>query len=207
MRLGETDITVVFGQRGSGKSSLGRALSSIYPRRIVIDRLREWTGQAATARGYKEFLALYQSVQRLPSFTIAVQFDLGLDPALLSEQVNQMLRAIYLTEHADPQGLCIVIEEVHFFAAPTSIEPWLLEVVTTGRHAGLALVVNSQRPAQVHKSLVSLASNVMMGRLFEARDLKYLQESVGGIALQCRDLANFQFIHYRPGEGSQLITS
>ena len=218
MKLGPTDVTVIFGQRGSGKSTLGRALSRVYPRCIVFDPLGEWQNGEVFSN-YNEFRALWLRHYADSEFTLVFRREAGEGLERASAEFSRCAAAIYATGFAerrkftelhgvDPApeyGLCLVIEEVHFLAPLHALDPWLAESVFTGRHAGLAIIASTQRPASVHKSLVSQASNVFVGRLFEYRDIRYLSDSIGEQASRARDLPAFTFLWVRPGEGTALV--
>lgn len=204
--FGLTDITVIFGQRGSGKSTLGRKIASAYPRLIVIDRLMEWENpDAIYCNTFDAFAGAIKSVINSDTFIIVLQFDVEAKTEAQAETFNHALRLAYKGGQISNKNICVLIEEVHFFASPSLIEKWLFECVMTGRHAGLAIIASSQRPASVHKGLVSQAAHVIIGQLFERRDLEYLDQCIGETAWQASTLKKFSFLHYRPGQKTVLI--
>lgn len=204
--LNETDITMIFGMRGSGKSTLTRRLSEVYDRRIVFDRLHEWN-DGIIFRNFEQFSNLWAQLHDKEYFILIFQTDIEAGSDQQSEIFNQILRVIYKTCKMNP-GLstCLIFEEIHFYGGAQFIEPWLWECVLTGRHAGLAIMGNSQRPASVHKSLVSQAANLFVGQLYEPRDMQYLSEAMGQDAFKAKSLPKFSFVFFRPGQPAQIVS-
>lgn len=206
MTIGEHDVTVIFGRRGCGKSTLTRKLSTIYSRVVIFDRLQEWS-DCTTFSSFAAFAEWWKKHgARSEAFRVAIQLPAGSDPEHLVDEFNSTMSLVYQTGKAIP-GLttCVVIEEAQFYCGPARIEPWLFEAIHTGRHAGLAIIANSQRPAAVHKSLVSQASNVFSGSLFEMRDIQYLKECFGDSAFKCRTLEKFSFCYFKVGDNAVRI--
>lgn len=202
-----TDVIVIFGQRGSGKSTLQKRIASAYPRCIVVDRLREHNDAdfvTDDVNKFAEFLKLNLNTQR---FKIVFQFDVGQDSDFVDDTFTEIMRLSYMWGKISRQNICVSIEEVHFYASPVSINQWLFESVLTGRHANMAIICSSQRPASVHKSLVSQASHVFVGQLFEKRDIEYLYQTIGESALKAAELQQYSFIHYSPGQRESKIIS
>ncbi len=204
MQLGPTDVTIIFGMRGSGKSTLSRKLSSAYPRRVVIDPLAEWSEvdvHYRVVRGYAEFARVFAEVVFSDRFTLVCQFDPETSDEDQSAEFDSILRSLYYTGRETGMGCCLVIEEVHNFATPYAIQHWLRQIVLTGRHAHLAVIASTQRPASVNKALVSQAAHVFTGQLFEQRDVKYLEDTLSGdIAERAALLPKFRFLGFTPGQ-------
>lgn len=208
--LNETDITMIFGMRGSGKSTLTRRLSSVYPRRIVFDRLHEWN-EGIIFKSFLDFGRLWAENYDKESFTLVFQADIEAGNEQQSDVFNQILRVIYKTckmqnAYSPIFNTCLIFEEIHFYGGAQFIEPWLWECVLTGRHAGLAIIGNSQRPASVHKSLVSQSANLFVGQLYEPRDMQYLSEAMGQDAFKAKTLPKFSFVFFRPGVPATIVS-
>ena len=206
MLLGLTDVTIIFGIRGSGKSTLSRQLSSAYPRRVVVDPLSEWTGDSPDTRivvGFEAFAQAYADLFSRDRWTLVYQFDPETSDEDQRAEFNAVLRSLYFSGRQSGVGACVVIEEVHTFATPHTMEHWLRQIVLTGRHAHLAVVASTQRPASVNKALVSQAAHVFTGQLFESRDVKYLEETLSSdIAARAAMLPKFTFIGFTPGQAT-----
>ena len=207
--IGPTDITAIFGQRGSGKSEMGKAVASLYPRLIVIDILREWKKSDGVDFITDKFDAaanfLHEKIGQ-KKFRMVMQFDIDTDSDTQKATFNALLRLIYKRGILTGENVCLLIEEVQFFCSPASIEEWLFKSITVGRHAHLAMIMSSQRPAQVHKAVVSQAKNLFIGQLFEFRDIEYLRQTVGAVADQVPELEKYKFILNIVGEKHPILT-
>lgn len=199
--FGPTDKFAIFGVSGCGKSTLQNAITSCYPRLIVIDRMREHTqGDLITDNFevYANFLSRAISEKR-SSFKIVFQFSTEAADDKQELLFEQALRLSYKFGEITGKNLCLSVEEVHCFATPHYIPHWLKEATLTGRHANIAVAVSSQRPAAVHKDLVG-QGHVFCGQLYEQRDLEYMRYIMGDSAFQTRDLPRGKFLHYYQGK-------
>lgn len=205
--IGATDITTIFGQRGSGKSDMGRAISSLYPRLVVIDILREWKACDAdfiTDEFDKATKFLEEKIGE-KKFRLVFQFDIDTKSEEQLSVFNAFLRTLYMRGECTGENVCLLIEEVQFFSTSGSAEEWLFKLATVGRHANLAMIMSSQRPAQVAKVLVSQAQNRLIGQLAEKNDIEYLRKTVGDVAEQAATLPQYDFIFHRMGEEPVVV--
>ncbi len=202
--FGRTDVITALGRRGSGKTSLSRWIQTVYPRVVIFDRLNEYPEEHGpgkwTVRTFDEFCEAVKGSHGLKRFKILFQFDIEEDNH--SAVFDEAMRVIYYRG-----DLCVVVEEVHHFATAHHLPKWLKEVLLTGRHRALALIATSQRPAEVHKTLLSQCHHIFCGTLNEANDVKYLASVMGSAARRVAALKPFQFVHFRPGEPVSIIKS
>lgn len=204
--INPNDVVIILGQRGSGKSTLGRIIASSFGHIIVLDRLREWTGYPTFDR-FGDFASyLHARASDLNPFTVV--FQVSEDETRKDEVVTQVFRLAYKWGKITGIPTCLLVEEVHHFAAPLGINQWFFECVTTGRHANLAIIASTQRPLSVSKHLLSAANHLFVGRLFETRDLMYLGDILPESDIEkLPSLQNRQFLHYRPGLPSTVINT
>ena len=207
--ISPTDIVIAFGLRGSGKSFLTRKLSEAFPRRVVFDRLQEWSDENAIfVSTFEDFAREWQRVHALNRFTIVFQFDIESSSEIQSAEFNEVIRIVYKSGRSTGHFTTLFIEEIHFFAGPHFIEPWLFEATLTGRHSHIGIIANTQRPASVHKSIISQATHIFVGQLFEPRDMEYLAATIGDAAFRAKSLQKRQFLHFEAGKPEvKLISS
>lgn len=200
--FGPTDKIAIFGRSGCGKSTLQAAITSCYPRLVIIDRMREhFEGDLITNNFevYANFLSKALGEKR-STFRIVFQFDIEKQTDSQEFIFEQVVRLAYKFGEITGKGITLSVEEVQFFAPPTYIPHWLKEATLTGRHAGMGVIISSQRPAAVHKDLVSQASHAFFGSLYEVRDIEYCRAILGDKAYELQTLPQGKFLHYSMGQ-------
>ncbi len=204
-----TDVTAIFGQRGSGKTELGKTISGMYRRRIVIDILGEWkksdgadliTNSFDAAAGF-----LKRKIGAPGNFTLVFQFDINSKSDYQKKLFNAVLHMVWKRGNITGENACLVIEEAHEYCGPNWSEEWLRKCTMVGRHANLAMIISSQRPASVDKALISQAKNVLIGRLFEFRDIEYIRQTIGDDADLVPKLKQYQFLFRRENEPVRIV--
>ena len=202
-----TDVTIIFGQRGCGKSTLGKKISSCYPRLIIVDRLREWKDSECDhiTDDFQSFALFLRDAMRARAGRFKSCFQFQVEAERKDAIFSQVMRLCYKFGEITGLNSAVLVEEVHHFAGPHHVDPWLFESVMTGRHSNQAIICSSQRPASVSKALVSQASHVFCGQLFEKNDIEYLRDFLGDAADQLPKLPKFKFLHYRPGHPIEII--
>jgi DNA helicase HerA-like ATPase len=205
-----TDVISIFGQRGSGKTDLGKALGRLYPRLFVIDIAKDWRkkedGLDAQFTDFDEaadFLA--DSIGR-PQWRAAFSFDIDTKSKSQEQIFEALLRTLYKRGELTGENICLLIEEVHLYCGPNYAPEWLYKMITLGRHANVGMIVSSQRPAQVFRGITSAAPHKFIGQLDEARDLDYFRGMVGELADQIPKLAPYHFLYYQLGQAPQVVT-
>lgn len=194
----------IFGMTGCGKSTLTRSLATIYPRRIIFDRMGEWSNAGLpVCSNFAEFSHLYRQFYQAQEFTILYRPKPGLSQDFLVSDVNQVLALVYQVESQTGRGIALIFEEVWLYAPIHSTPPWLQEISLTGRHYNIAIVANAQRPAHVSKTLVTQSRHVFVGQFFEANDRKYLRDTLGDLPELQRPPPPGEFIWFRPAQPLQ----
>ena len=190
---------------------MGRTISAAYKRLLVVDRLKEWKkGDLITSRIniFGEFLA--QNIYK-KEFTSIFQFDVERNSEIQAATFGEILRIAYkagekLTQAGYKLPTCVLIEEIHAFTTANGRKDWLEEFSTTGRHTTTAMICSTQRPALTSVTLRSQAAHVLIGRLYESNDLKYVERFIGQAGVELvKNLPPFHFVWYRPGHPLKVI--
>lgn len=93
--------------------------------------------------------------------------------------------------------LWLFVDEVSNCLGPHRPNKDLLEIIRFGRHDGISLVAICQRPAQVHKDLISQADDVITFRIEEPNDLDYLAKFCSVTRSQLKTLEKRHFLWYK----------
>ena len=201
MSAGATDVITILGKRGSGKSTLAWEFAKLYPRLIVFDPLNEHDESNFThvVDTFDDFADAILATARKANFRILYRFDVESDSH--DEEFNHAQRVLYYRG-----DVAQLVEEVWIFSGKGAIPKWLRQCYLTGRHRGLAIIVTSQRPASVHKDIMAQTNQFFSGTMFESNDVRYLAEFLGKEnAESLRNLPPYRFLHYRPGQPSQVV--
>jgi hypothetical protein len=208
MKKSESTITTIVGMRRCGKSTLTHALAnqSKFSRKIVFDMVAEWEGNFIYVESFDEFANIWRENFHKSSYTIIVRFPFGQDAGSVIKLETDIVKLVYVTGKDSELETCLVFEESQFYFPNSGLHPINMHLLTTGRHAHINIIANSQRPAGISKLLISQSEDIYIGRLFEANDMNYLYESVGELAYQARDLKQLEFIHYPVGRPEDIAT-
>lgn len=205
----QASIITILGMRGCGKSTLTREIASQqkFSRKIVFDYVEEWQG-SHVAKNFDEFAQIWRQVFNQNSYTIVIRFDFGTHEDLIQETTSQIVTLVYRTGRESQLHTCMVFEEAQFYFPSNFLHPVFKSLITTGRHAKISVICNTQRPASLNKLVISQSPEIYIGRLFEMNDMKYLSETAGEIAFHARDLKPFEFIYFNQGypENTAIVT-
>lgn len=194
----KTDVLLALARRGHGKSVLARELQGMYPRRVIFDSTGEYDGPLVV-RSWSEFAAEIVPLRSSPKFELIYRFEPG---ASDDEEAafDQALRVLY--EFRDVQ---VVVEEVQNFATPHFLPYWLRQCLLTGRHRGLSLLFTTQRPGELHKTILSQCAHIFAGQLHDLNDLRYVGSFLGCAHERLTHLAPHFFLWFRPGHELALV--
>lgn len=192
--------------RGSGKSTLTRKLATMpeYDRKIVFDINGEWKGSHHVF-SFEEFSNVWRKIFNEDKFTIVIGIPYGQSQEEIQALASQVSSLVYRTGKESELYTCLIFEEAQFYFPTYNLSPELFSLLTVGRHGYLNIIANTQRPAQIHKTLISQSADVYIGKLFEMNDIKYLMGTIGDTALDAKNLQSGEFIHYKIGEGATEI--
>lgn len=190
---GQSCIITVIGRKGSGKTTLSRQLAKNYQRRIVFDFANEHPGRYV--KSAENFIAYDR---KYPFESINVRFEVDADTEEVEGITEDILHYLYKTNlnTHNLKNTVVVFEEAQFFFPQKISSNTITRILTVGRHAGLNIIANTQRPAIVSKTLLSQSDEIYTSFIWEKYDLKYLQSVVGDGVLEAKKLSNGEFIRF-----------
>lgn len=186
-------IIAVMGASGSGKSLyVKQGLKTQRPRRLLVwDPLHEYGefGHVVTS--------LADLAERCKAQTFALCFHPSADPAKAKKQFDVFCQIAYAAG-----SLTLVAEELAFVTSPSWAPAGWSMVTLKGRHKGLTVYGNSQRPASIDKNFFGNATIIRTGRLNFAADVKVLANVLQVQALEVQSLQPLEYIERDMGTGA-----
>ena len=75
--------------------------------------------------------------------------------------------------------LVVVVDEAHHFMSRTEADPSFVELVSQGRHNGIDLVIGTQLPSQLHRTVVGNPDGAWVHQLVDAASREWVERSFG----------------------------
>lgn len=189
------DKTLILGQSGCGKSYLGRIVQKIWPRRVIIDCLNEYSDYPKTDI-YDDFGAIADrlaALERKKSKEYALVFQFDPEQKDTDAIFDQLIRVLYYMGN-----VLVVIEEIQEYCTPHKMPHWLRKSLLTGRHQNMALLFTTQRPALLNKTIVSQSAHIFCGRLNDKNDINYVSSFLNSESNKLAELKIRNFIYLNP---------
>lgn len=167
--------SVVFGLRGTGKSTLAEYLASEYGKlAFIYDTL----GECPLTAKY----ASYKPDKRVP-------------PESVSELENILLLLIKSSKYR-----FIGIDEANRYcpSKPSPLPPVVANLNDQCRHYGLSVVYIARRPCQLNQDLTELADYMFIFHLKGKADISYLENISAGLGEAVLSLKDYHFIVVYP---------
>jgi len=202
-RQSEAKIITILGMRRCGKSTLTHILAESHKRKIVFDTVNEWHG-THTVRSFLEFTNIWREVFHQDDYTIVVKFGIEHTEDQIVETQTKITELIYRTGTDSEIETTIIFEEVQFYLPNNGLHHINKHLLTTGRHAFINIIANSQRPALISKALISQSEEIYIGPLYEMNDIKYLHGTIGDLSDIVSDLPMRTFLYYPVGKPENI---
>ncbi len=187
--MSEKKVTLILGQRGSGKTFLARNLIQDVKRLIIYDTLGEYdTGiNVETLDEFKEFfLKTYQR-----------DFKICYQPVQPQKDFEAVCDIVF--ECGD---VTFLVEEIDTFASAQKIDENFANIIQRGRHRDITLIGVSQRPFGIPRLITSQAKTIYSFIHREPADLDYLRSFIGDEAEKIKDLKPYEFLKWDNGKSS-----
>lgn len=171
--LTKPDFRLFLGKSGSGKSYLARH-QAMGARRVLI---HDPNGEAAWAEDSRVIYSRAELVEamRAPGWSIcwrgavAARGDADMREAF--EWANRCALAA---------GDCLIVwDEVDRFTDAGRLPPSAYAIVNAGRHRGVRVFACSRRVRRVSRDLTANAGRIVLFRMTEPGDLKWVRDTMG----------------------------
>lgn len=175
-------LTAVFGRRGSGKTTLIRAMIPQLKKPVVIlDVLGNFQGYEHENKEWLDATSLAEALQGIKDYCEKPEEHSGvitLQTGDLDNSVDFLCSALWKIH-----GGTLVLDEID--AISIAEAPCFDEAIRYGRNHGIDMVTGCRRPAEVSKNITAAADRVYVFVTREPRDIEYYCEFLGDdLALQ-----------------------
>lgn len=189
---GDSDITLVFGFPGFGKSSYVEHVISSLGRVVVYDIRGEYNLPCVSGNPSALFLAL----QRLDNLNFRIAFR--------PDDFSKGKFASVCKLISNFRGLTFVVEEFSNFSTASWSPPEFGRLVTQSRHYGLKVIVVSQRPQDCDMKVRDCSTEMVCFYLHNQKSLDYIGARMPD-AHVIPSLKKLQYLHWRIGEKKSSI--
>ena len=189
----DASIVAVMGQSGQGKGVwIKRRLTERRPPRLLVwDPMNEY---GEFARGQPSLSHLVSAVIRAGKRApFAARYRPKADKG--SPRMAQEF-AVFCKLAMTAGGCCVLAEELSFVTRPSYAPPAWASVCNAGRHEGLEVIGASQFPAQIDKSILSNATEVVCFYLGEEPHRKVVATKINRRPQEIEALRQFHYLHF-----------
>lgn len=160
---------VIFGLRGSGKTTIAKYIISQEPAHMVYDTLHEYAG-------FNRYLVKYR------------QFE-----ADGKAELNRFINHIVISSK---KIRMFIIDEANRFCPPkpNPLPEAVLQLNDWGRHFNISCGYICRRPSQLHQDITELADYIFIFNLAGKNDQQYLNELADGLGDAALGLTDHKFI-------------
>lgn len=190
----DAELFFVTGRRGTGKTTLTRALTRDRPKLVIFDPRAEYT-RGPQCRSLSEVRDVMRRRWR-KGFELSYVPDAGQEIFELHQLTTFLWRAQAPYEtYADNRKLTLVVDEMDL-SYPVSRLPadmnGMNKAINQGRHVGLEIIGVTQRPAMVGMNFRSQVAATYLFALEEEDDVKAMARKFGrGLEDRIRNLPNY----------------
>ena len=200
MIIKPTDKIALVAKTKSGKSYLGKILQRVPPRKIIIDSTYEYTPEHGhIVIGFNQFCEAIKQFCDLDSYTIIFRFDhYETNREQIFEEICKIVFYI--------QDVFFVVEEIHLHSTTHSLNHWLLQIATIGSHRNIGLLITTQRPSLLHKTLLTQCDHIFIGSLIDENDISYVKAFCRDLAKKLYSYPPRHFIYWNLGQIQEIST-
>lgn len=196
----QTDKILILGRSGCGKSFLGKKIQQAFPRLVIFDITDEYPADQNTIRTFDEFTNFARHAGSLPRFKKVVKFSDELNQEQLQATFDAMLKILFTIG-----DMTIVIEEIQEYCSTHKLPEYLWKSMTRGRHRNLGFIITTQRPGQLHKTVLSQSTHVITGNLIDKNDVTTVATFLGRDSKEVSSLRDREFLWFCPTRENQIV--
>lgn len=179
IQLKPTDKISVMGNSGEGKSVLFRQIVEQLLKQgvpvVLYDSEHEFKDQA---------MNIYPNL-RIYKPTHANEPD-------NIQEFDRLCGTVY-----DMQNVFLAVNSIDFYTDPKRPVPMnFKKIIHWGRKRKIGYMVDSRRPADVHKDVVALCHHWFLFHCYIDNDIKWLKKFVGRQADELRTLESYHYFHW-----------
>lgn len=187
LQIRNDDLVTITGIRGQGKSYLLKKIIAQTDSYIVYDAVHE--------HGSKDHVVC-SDLNSLSFHLNKGHKKLIYRPKFISiDEFDWICAAVYNSGNRH-----LYVEEANRVMPNNKITLHASELIDLGRHRNVGMTVITRRIALLDKLPVSQSSHMMIFRTILPNDIKYLEEFIGPIAQDAKQLTNYRFIYYNDKE-------
>ncbi|OHB67774.1 MAG: hypothetical protein A2V70_19155 [Planctomycetes bacterium RBG_13_63_9] len=179
---------MIYGQRGSGKTTKSQSLVADKVRLLVYDTLGHDYANGLVSSDRATFETIWKR-------TYAGRFRLVYRPRDPQGEFADICRMVYACGR-----MTFVVEETDLFFTGAKCDPAFTDVIVRGRHEQIELLAVTQCPTGFGPLLRSQAHEWFVFRTREPQHVDYLKKRCAGVDPQhIIGLAQYEYIHYVDG--------
>lgn len=201
-KISPTDVVIIAGKRGSGKTTLARRILSEQfssTRLLAWDPIRQYDDVGVSVRYTSDLfkaLGLDQKMRFRPENRVVFQ------PKLASFEASEVFFAYALAA----KNYFLVIEEADQIATTNRIGARHASFLNVGRHSNLGGIEITRKLNRLNTLPSSQATHIFLFRTFMPADLKYLSELIPPDALEMvSKLERYACLYFNPDTEEKLV--
>jgi DNA helicase HerA-like ATPase len=179
IRLKVTDISMVVGMRGTGKTVLAKHLTKQYIEKGIKVMIYDPNNEYGDL---EEKHASFIVERYVPKETLSM------------EEFNNFVIKAW------DRYIVVLLEEVDLYAPTHQISKPFQRLISLGRHRHIGIIAVTRRIAEVHKLLCSQARNWFIFRTILPNDIDYMRKFVGDVVKNAPNLKDYHFIYWSHGK-------
>jgi len=193
-KLPDSPITVVLGQRGSGKTSWVKKQLPALPRFVLWNTVNDdYTGFEIVS----DTEALFEYVWKRRDSILQVVINYLEEKGEEDKEAEGFAFVCKLVEAVE--NVCFIVEEVDTYATSATIPYELKRLLKIGRHYGVSMIAVSRRPAEINRLITSQAQRFICFKTIEPNDVRYLRSIIGEPATELPQIPLLEYLDWKHG--------